>query len=163
MKISVNTPLKCSRDQAWHILAEGFGSIGTWSCSIAESSLEGELGVGATRTCVSAESFGPFKAGVVKETLTEFDEQAKIFTYQAVSGLPKFIARASNRWSFFEKGDRQSSVRFDAEITFSPWVGWLEPILRPLMIKMMQSDLSSFQEEMQYRLAHGKPHPRKGI
>jgi hypothetical protein len=85
MRMKVETTLACSAEQAWKVLGEGFGDIAKWSCSLAESSLDGEPGFGAVRTCLSARSFGPFEAGIVTEELTEFHPGTRTFAYRATS------------------------------------------------------------------------------
>lgn len=161
MRMKVETTLACSAEHAWKVLGEGFGDIAEWSCGLAESSLDGELGVGTVRTCVSAQSFGPFEAGIVTEELTEFDPGTRSFAYRATSGLPGFIETAGNRWSIHAVDDGNCLVRFDATVKAKGVLRMFEPVLGPMMKLMMRSDIKKLTEEMQYRVAHGKPHPRK--
>ena len=161
MKMTVETKLESSAEQAWSVLGDGFGRIAEWSCGLAESSLDGELAVGAVKTCVSSDSFGPFQAGVVEERLTEFDPDSRTFAYRAISGLPGFIETAGNRWSIHAVDDDNCIVRFDATVKAKGVLRIFEPVLGPLMKLMMRSDMKKLTEEMQYRVAHGKLHPRK--
>ncbi len=161
MKIQLETKLNSSAENAWKIFGEGFGQIAEWSSNLSQSSIDREPDIGATRTCKTAKSFGPFKPGVVREVLTEFDPVQKTFAYRAISGLPGFIAEAGNRWSIHKVDDENCIVRFDGEIKTRGLIRWFGPLVNPLMRIMIKSDLKQFTEEMQYRVEHGKPHPRK--
>ena len=161
MKLVVETKINASATKAWEVVGEGFADIASWSCGLAQSSLDGELKSGAIRTCVSAASFGPFEAGTVQEQLTEFDSGRKTFSYQAISGLPGFISKAQNQWSVLSRSDKSCVIRFDAEIQFRGFFRPFGIILAPIMKLMMKSDLAKMQEEMIFRIENGKPHPRK--
>jgi hypothetical protein len=52
-------------------------------------------------------------------------------------------------------------VRFDATVKAKGVLRIFEPVMGPVMKLMMRSDIKKLTEEMQYRVVHGKPHPRK--
>ncbi|MBX2800856.1 MAG: SRPBCC family protein, partial [Myxococcales bacterium] len=72
MEMRRTIEMEASADQAWQVLGERFGDIAQWSSTLATSSLQGTLGVGATRVCQGT-GFGPFPPGEVTEELVEFD------------------------------------------------------------------------------------------
>lgn len=148
MKLSVNA----TADEAWEVLGAGFGTMCEWDSGMASTTLEGELGVGAVRHCVSAQSFGPFKPGPVKERLVEFDPDARVFAYEAFEGLPGFVRSARNRWSIEADGER-CVIRFDAtlELQGVMRIGW------PLMQRMMKKDLARWLGDLQFRIEEGAP------
>lgn len=148
MKMSV----EATADEAWDVLGTGFGTMCEWDSGMASSTLEGELGVGAVRHCVSAKSFGPFKPGTVKERLVEFDPEARVFAYEAFEGLPGFVRSAGNRWTIQADGEH-CIIRFDATLQ-------LRGVMRfawPLMRRMMKRDLSRWLEDLRHRIEEGTP------
>ena len=119
---------------------------------MASTTLEGELGVGAVRHCVTAQSFGPFKAGTIKERLVEFNPLARAFAYEALSGLPSFVRGARNRWTIKQKGQR-CIVRFDAQLELHGVMRFMWPLMR----RMMAKDLKRWLGDLRYRVEEGKP------
>ena len=80
------------------MLGERFGQIGEWAAPITSSSVDGELTVGAIRTCQFA-GFGPFQAGTIHERLLEFEPAAMSLAYESAEWMPSFVKSAVNRWS----------------------------------------------------------------
>ncbi len=161
MRFQMEIDIKAPAEEAWKVLGEGFGTIAEWSCNLTTSSLDGDVKVGAIRTCVSANSFGPFKAGSIQERLVAYDPLTMTFAYEAVSGLPGFMSHAGNRWSIHKVDGQNCVVRFDARAEVRGMLKLLGPLIEPLMKLMMKADLNRFAEEVRYRLAEGRPHPRK--
>jgi len=155
MKLQMELELRASAERAWQILGEGFGNICEWTSSLSSSVLEGELREGGIRCCVSSQSFGPFKAGTVKERLVEFDPSTMTYAYEAFEGLPGFVKRAGNRWSIEKIDEQRCIVRSDATLELK---GMLK-IFAPFMKMFMRKDLEKFVEEMRYRIEQDTPHP----
>jgi hypothetical protein len=111
---------------------------------------------GATRSCHTAR-FGPFEAGAIKERLIAFDRERMAFEYEAVDGMPRFVARAVNRWSVHPVDDRRCVVRIHATLTLRGPVVLLTWLLR----WQMQRGGAHVLEELKYYVEHGRPHRRK--
>lgn len=159
MKMHIEIVISASADDAWKVLGEGYGNISEWSSSLSSSSLEGGLQVGGVRSCESSEGFGPFKAGVVEEKLTVYDPSTRIFEYVAISGIPGFIERVSNRWSIHSVDENNCIVHSDMAMQFRGIARVLAPLIGPLMKLAVKSDLKRFTGELQYRISNGRPHP----
>jgi hypothetical protein len=141
---------------AWAVLGERFGRIAEWAAPITASSLVGAPGAGAVRTCHIA-GFGPVKPGVIRERLVTFDARAMSFTYEAVSGMPAFVASAVNRWSVHHRGDTACVVSTHATIELrgaARLLGWL-------MRSRLQRDGALVLEELRHMVEQGQAHPRK--
>ncbi len=156
MEIHCTILIDAPATEAWSVLGEHFASIGDWAASITASSLDGALGVGATRTC-SSKGFGPFPGGEFSEVLTHFDPKSMAFSYRAVTGMPWFVSRAQNRWTVEALRENQCCVHSRATLELLWWMRPLGPILQ----RMMRASLRGFTEELQYRVLHGSAHPRK--
>lgn len=151
-EIIVNAPAAA----AWAILGEQFGRIAEWAAPITDSSLEGEPRVGAVRTCRIAR-FGPVAPGAIRERLLAFDPQARTLAYEAVAGMPRFIARAANRWSVHARDEQSCIVRTQATLTLRG-----PAVLLGVFLKWkMQADGERVLEELRHRIEYGRPHPRK--
>ena len=142
--------------EVWSLMAERFGEIGQWAVAIRKSTLDGEVAVGAVRTCEIG-GFGPVGAGEITEELTELDRTTMKFTYAARSGLPSMLVGAENRWSIEPLGPDRARVRSHASIDLR-W--WALPFAR-LIGWGMRSGVPAFFEELRHRVENGTPHPRK--
>lgn len=125
--------LPVSADDAWYVLGERFDDV-TWTSQIDESWLDGELGVGAERVC----RFEPnmfSKTGEARERLIRFDRDAKALAYEIVD-LPGVMTKGINRWTITPLGPDRCRIASHATCEFTPWIAWLNPVLR-LMLKRM--------------------------
>ena len=156
MDIKKTVIIKASAKQAWQVLGEGYGEVGTWIVSLSQSSMEGEVGVGGIRVCTGL-GFGPFPASVVKERLIDFDAQSYSFRYEAFTGLPAIIKSAQNAWKIDPQGQNQCCIKMHAQIQLKWWARPLGILIPWLMAK----DFNLLEEEMVYRIEQGRPHPRK--
>ncbi len=127
-----------------------------WTTALESSSLEGEVGLGAIRTCHS-NKVGPFPAAVSKERLIDFDPEHYRFTYVVQSGLPTIFKNAQNAWSIVPINKSSCIIRSFASIEVN---GWLRPI-NWIVLLLIKRDLKKVFEEMEYYIEHGKVHPRK--
>jgi hypothetical protein len=151
-EVRINAPARV----VWTMLGPGFGKICEWAAPIVASFLEGELGAGAVRVCHTAR-FGPVAGGVIKERLLAFDPQTMSFTYESIAGMPKFIERASNRWSIHAVDGGRCIVRAHATVKLrGPLV-----LLSFLLKRSFQVASARVLDELRHRIEWGEAHPRK--
>jgi Polyketide cyclase / dehydrase and lipid transport len=156
MELHTQIVIEAPAASAWAVLGQGFGEIGEWAAPIASSTLDGELGVGAVRTC-SVAGFGPVAPGIVHERLTTFEPERMTLEYEAVGGLPSFMARAVNRLSVAALGERRCQVRSDAMVTLR---GPLR-LASALFKWQIQLNARRVLQELRHQVEHGRAHPRK--
>ena len=156
MKLHTAIKISASQQRAWEVLAENFGSVAQWTTALRTSSLSGQLGVGAIRTCKSNQ-FGFFPAAIVQELLTEFKPKEFCYTYKVQSGLPKIFTGAQNSFSIDALDETNCLVSSQATIELTPWMkpfGWL-------FLLIMKRDIKKVFEEMKHYIEKGRVHPRK--
>lgn len=152
VEIIINAPAAT----VWAAIGAGFGDIGRWAAPITASSLDGAPGAGAVRSCQIAQ-FGPVPAGVIQERLLAYDPQAMTFEYDALSGMPGFVARAGNRWSVQARDADSCVVRQHAMLALRGPARALAPLMRP----KLERDGRKVLEELKHWVERGAPHPRK--
>jgi hypothetical protein len=142
----------------WQVLGERFMDIGDWAAPITSSCpvAEARPAVGVARACYVA-GFGPVKAGTIIERLTVFNREGMFFEYEALDGMPRFVARAVNRWSAHAIADGRCLVRIHATLTLRGPVA----LFGCLVKSQMQSGGKRVAEELKYYVEQGKVHPRK--
>lgn len=158
MEINDEIEIDAPAERVWAVLGERFMHVSDWAAPITSSCPvgPGAPGVGATRAC-SIAPVGPVKAGVVKERLTKFDREQMSYEYEAIEGMPGFVAAATNRWTVVRVDDGRSVVRIQATLTLrgpAKLLGWL-------MKWQFRSVGVRVAEELKYFVENGKPHPRK--
>jgi hypothetical protein len=146
MQIDIDAPAS----EAWRVLGDDFGALGEWSTNIDSSSLDGELGVGATRTCA-------FGRSQVTEQLTEFNPDAMVFRYVGTSGMPPGMREPTNRWSIEALGRARCRVHSHATFELAWWLRPFGPLMRLAWGRVGKR----FCEELKYRIEQGHPHPWK--
>ncbi len=156
MELRVDVVIDAPPAAAWAVLGERFGYIGEWAAPITASELDGDLGVGAVRTCHVAR-FGPVAPGVVRERLIEFDPEHMLLAYESVDGLPSFIERAVNRLSVHALAEHRCEVRARARFELHGPVRLVSPFFR----WQMEVNAGRVLDELRYEVEHGWPHPRK--
>ena len=155
MQMRAMTVVPVPAAEAWVLVGERFGDIGTWAATVSSSSMDGPVAPGAVRTC-HVRGFGPMPAGVVRERLITFDPVARSLSY-AGEGLPSFITGAVNRWSVHPQGEGSCVVRVHATLT-------VHPLVRPFgswLRRRMGKDAAAVLEELVHHLVTGRPHARK--
>jgi hypothetical protein len=144
--IKINAPV----NTAWQVLGEEFGEISGWADPVLASSLDRPLDEGVVRTC-DIKATGPFPAGQITETLSEFNRQKKILTYLVKTGGPPFVSDLQNRW-ILEGRDATSSI---ANSTISYRLKWWAVPFAPLIAIMMKKAtapiFAQFREAVQAR------------
>jgi hypothetical protein len=158
MELRNEITIEAPAERVWKVLGERFMHVGEWaapitsSCPVAGS----EPGVGMIRACTTA-AFGPVKAGIIHERLTSFDRDHMTFEYEAIDGMPSFVAHAVNRWRVRRVDDRRCMLRIHATLILrgpARLLGWL--------VKwQMRVGGARVVEELKYFVEQGRPHPRK--
>lgn len=154
LKTSVNVSV--SAEAAWQVIGLQFGEFGQWVSALESTSLQGELGVGAIRSC-RTNGFGPFPASVAEEELIEFDAERRRYTYVVSNGLPGIFKSAQNSWSV-EAIDSENSV------IHSHAVLELSLFLRPfgfLLKLLFRRDMEKLFAEIAFYVEQGEIHQRK--
>jgi hypothetical protein len=156
MRIQESITIASSASQAWAILGEQFGDIGQWATPIQFSTLEGNPQVGAIRHCHIA-AFGPVPAGIIKERLLEYNPKEMYLIYDAIEGMPKFIAKAQNHWSVKALNEQNCQVTTKSTLKIHGWMRAFEFLLA----KRFRKGGVAVLEELKYRIEKDIPHPRK--
>jgi Polyketide cyclase / dehydrase and lipid transport len=156
MKLELQVEINGPADAAWAVLGERFADIGEWAAPIRSSTLDGELGIGAIRTCQIAK-FGPLALGAVRERLIAFDPARMTLAYESVDGLPSFITSAVNRLSIHNVSDRRCLVHSQGNVALQRRVWLFEPLVK----WRLQVAARLVLEELRHQVEHGRAHPRK--
>ncbi|MBL4685545.1 MAG: SRPBCC family protein [Nannocystaceae bacterium] len=156
INIRMSLELDVPAAEVWRVLGERFGNVGDYAAGVQSSSMDGEVGVGAVRTCTT-QPFGPFAAAKITEELTEFDPAAMKFTYLAGGDLPRMIPTSKNRWSVEALGSERCRVQCHASVDL---LWWALPLAQ-LLGWGIRSEVLRFGEDLRYRVENGTPHPRK--
>ena len=116
----INAPVA----EVWSVMGDQFADVAGWSSSVLESSLDGPLEVGSTRTCKLA----PTPAGLdeIQERLTIFDRDRKTFAFDIVTGLPGMMKRVSSQWTLEVAGPNRTRAINTLTIEVK-W--WMAPML----------------------------------
>ena len=80
MRVKESLDISAPAPAVWQVLGEDFANISDWAGSVFTSSLDGDPGVGVTRTCTLA------KSQIVKEEMVKFDRQSHALTCNISSG-----------------------------------------------------------------------------
>jgi hypothetical protein len=138
MEIQIETvgDITVSADAAWELFGERFGDISEWLESILASSLDREMGEGATRTCQLA-------GGPLTEYVTKFDAKRRALTYEVTSGLPSVMKKVENAWTFepTNGGTRVTSV-----VTVE--MPWFAAPMTPMVRKKLGSTMAGLIEQL---------------
>jgi hypothetical protein len=155
MRIQRTIDVNASATDAWALLADGFGDIGTWTTVVDGSYLVGDrVEVGAERRCQTS---GPLsRDGVVVERVTAFDRDAMTYSYEAVRGLPSFMKSARNTLSVTPLVDTRCRINADGHIVLPRWLVPLSPVIALVLGLATRR----FFRDLQYRLEYGAPVPR---
>ena len=156
MEIRAEVVIDTPAHSAWALIGDQFGEIGQWAAPIVHSSLDSPPGAGAVRTC-QITSFGPFRAGSIKERLLQFDPMAMTLMYESAEGMPAFVSNAINRWSVHPQTASRCVVRTHAILELRGPIRVVEALLR----LQLQRNGARVLEELRYRVEHGRAHPRK--
>jgi len=154
MDMRSNIEVAAPAAEVWHWVGERFGDLADWAPGLLSSHLEGELGVGAERVCLS-EGFGPFAAGTVRERLIAFDRATMRLTYEATEGLPSWMPTAMNRWAVVPIDASRSRIEMHATVHLRGILRLLSPLMwlwGRQMSRKVVSDLTHAIERSERRL-----------
>ncbi|MEM7028613.1 MAG: SRPBCC family protein [Chloroflexota bacterium] len=148
-KITVNA----SAEKLWQILADDYDKVGEWTSEIHVSTPNPDLPVGQGRVCTTP-NFGD-----AKETITEFDETRRAFSYTAeLASMPFFVREVGNSWRVEAKGENRSVVHMHMKGKLLPIFAQL---MGPIMKKQMAKSADVVLEELVYYAENDEVHPRK--
>lgn len=157
MEMTAQIRVEVSAAQAWDVVGARFGEVAAWAAPITASSLDRTSATaGAVRTC-HVTGFGPMRDMVARERLLSFDDTGRSLLYQAVDGMPRFVRRATNRWTVEPDGEHACVVRTRATLDVA-W--WLRPAA-PFTAPRLRRDGAAVLEELAHLLVTGRPHPRR--
>ena len=146
MKSKVTVVVNVPAAAAWQLLGEEFADISKWFDAIFESSLDRDVGEGATRT-------SELKSGQVTEELTRFDPQSRALTYVVRSGLPSFMGTVENAWTI-EAIDRNSCSVTSVITADMRWYAWpMVPMIKMNLRKIVRGMLSQLDNTTRARLS----------
>jgi hypothetical protein len=159
LHLNGHTTIHAPAQNAWHVLAHEFSTIGQWASAIPASQAVFDLPAPAGaqvggRVCATAV---PGFADI-QETFTYYDEPSMHFAYQATEGRPWFLKQAENHWVVRSLGPETCEVEARAEVDLPLFPGlFLAPLLKIQMGRVGVRTL----EELKYYLEHHQVHPRK--
>ena len=152
MQKSESIEIDASSERVWSIAAGEFEHIDRWASTVTRSeALRTGDGPAAGRVCSTPQ-------GKTTETLLEFDEAQRAFTY-AITGdaMPGFVARATNRWTIEPLGPDRSRLTMTVEMETRGVAGFvMGPMMRLGMGKLLRTNL----EELKHYIETGEQHER---
>src|SRR5690349_2542172 len=98
MELRETVSVRVPADQAWALVGEAFGAMGTWATPVVASTMDAPAAPGSVRTS-HIRGFGPVAPGVIKERVARLDPAERSLSYEWVEGRPSFLVRAMNDWS----------------------------------------------------------------
>ena len=129
MKIRTSREMKAPASAVWHVLGEQFGEISNWVDAVVKSTMDRDVGVGATRTC-DIKAVAPLPAGQIVEELTHFDRDSRSLTFVIRSGVPGFMRFVENAWVVEDLGDGRSKASSVITIKLAWWAFLMAPIIK---------------------------------
>lgn len=155
MKFTTTHEINAAADDVWDVMGERFADIADWSTSVLESSLDGPLQAGSTRTCKLA----PTPAGLdtIEEKLTAFDRQRKVFGFDIVTGLPGFMKRVSSEWKLQAVGPNRTRATNTLTIEVKWYMTPMLPIIRSQFARTIQSFMGEIETVASGRMPVAAP------
>jgi hypothetical protein len=157
MEIKVSVLIKADFDKIWHTAADQFTHVDRWASNVRESegkTIQGYAQFDAPcneRTCQT--SFG-----MAVERVVDWSKKEQHLAYEVTKGMPFFVKKGVNRWSFESVGanDVRFTMRMEMELLpiFSLLMG-------PLMKAKLKRVMTESAEEFKFFVENDKPHPRK--
>lgn len=153
MKVTTTHEIAAGVDDVWVVMGERFADIADWSTSVLESSLDGPLEAGSTRTCKLA----PTPAGLdtIQETLTAFDRDRRMFGFDIVAGLPGFMRKLRSEWRLEEAGPGRTR----AINTLTIEVKWYMSPMLPIIRSQFGRTIGLFMKEIESVASRGGATP----
>lgn len=160
MDIQLHIDIAATADRVWVTLGERFMQVGEWAAPISQSCAidGGALGVGSVRECHTV-GVGPVPPGTVSERLTVFAPDRHSLAYEAVSGMPRIVRSAVNRWSIEPLGATNCRVHMHITLVLSG----IARLLTWPMRWQMRREGDRVLMDLKYFIEHGRAHPRKQL
>ncbi|NRB00574.1 MAG: SRPBCC family protein [Rhodobacteraceae bacterium] len=139
----------------WEVMAEQFADIADWSSNVVDSSLDGPLAVGATRTCKLA----PTPAGLdqIEELITNFDRGRKTFAFDIVSGLPGMMKGVSSAWKIEAVGPNRTRATNTLTINVKWYMTPMLPVIRSQFVKTIWLLVKEMDQTAARQARHSAP------
>lgn len=165
IQITTSVVINAPTGKVWKVIAHEFGDIGQWASTIAGSkAFATSRAVGGGLNQAEAEP----KARVcttnvpgfkdIQETMTQYNEGAMQYSYEATEGRPWFVTRAENTWRVRSLEISTSEVETRAEVEINKFWGILfAPLMKAQFTRMGNRTL----EELKFYIEQGQVHPRK--
>jgi|GEM_PF-2151480 len=149
LHIHLEQDVDAPADATWRALADDYVGVADWTTTVADSWVMAEADVPEGLTAhADAPVIGRMvkgKLGVLSETLVEFDDGGRTFTFQA-GGLPRMLAYSQNTQRVAELPDGRSRITFDIYVV-------------PNLPKMMHSKIDKrFRKKMAAILVEFRDH-----
>lgn len=143
MKFETKGIINAPASSVWAIFGERFGNVADWSESIVKSSVDGEIGVGAVRTC-ELKQLGPV-GGFIVERLTKFDHLGRHLAFDVIEGRPGMIKYFNSDWRFEDAGRNQTRAISTITLKMAWWALPMAPMIKGQFRKI----LKGFMKEME--------------
>lgn len=159
MQIRKQAIVNASADEVWSVVAHEFDRIGSWATAVPASHEAAHAAAPAGclvggRTCQTTMRRFP----EAEEQIVAYDERARALTYEAVRGMPGFVASARNTWRVVAIDDRRSQVSIAATVTTRGLAG-------PLMALAMRLGMGRVGghvlDDLRHYVEDKTPSPRK--
>ncbi len=149
MQVSQQTTVNVPADEVWKILGTDFNNISEWAGIVLESDGIPEMPSGSGRIC------NVKGVGKTLEKLTSFDDKQREFSFTFEnSKIPFFVKKIENKWSVEPKGNAQSLVQVQADVSLMPVFSQL---LGGMMSKQLRKGSESLLSELKYFAENDKP------
>ena len=149
MKLKTTHEIDASADAVWELMGERFADIGEWSDTVVSSSLDGDLGEGAVRTCELKPT--PAASGHIQERITKFDRAGRSVAFDIIDGLPGFMRLVNSAWTIEPMGANKAR----GVNTLTIKVAWYMVPMLPLIRVQFAKTIKSFIPQIE--LAANRP------
>jgi carbon monoxide dehydrogenase subunit G len=158
MRLSGEITIESPPDHVWEIVAHRFDRVGEWATAIkASRPIESnEPGTGAPVAGRVCETGVPMAADVT-ERIVAYDAAGRSLSYVG-TGLPAFVASASNHWQVTRIDEQRTRVRLDATVET---IGIFGRMLRPAMWLQINHEGRRFLKDLKYFAEHNRPSSSK--
>lgn len=147
-------------EEVWQLIGPQFDRVGEWASAIPQSAAALEETPACPAAPVAGRSCESSIPGMpsVSELITHYDDDAMELTYLGTSGMPKFVARATNTWRVERDGPHACLVTVAPTFTGNGAVGrFLCAAMRPMLRRIGRVTL----EDLAHYVEHGSPSPSK--
>ncbi len=148
--VHLETEVDASTDASWAMLAHEYVGVSDWTTTVKNSWVmtpsDVPEGVAADADAPVIGRMVKSKLGVISETLVNYDEAGKTFTFRA-GGLPSIIAYSQSTQQVVDLGDGRSKITWDIYM-----VPNVPPTMHKRLEKRFQRKLGAVLEEARVRI-----------